>query len=177
MQQQIWQGNPKRMIENFFINGFVHGQFDIDVINMFDTDEFINCNSDEADYKSINDESRAKLNMLHQHIAKTYIEKLFENYKIGKNSMWSGVDSGSEVWHNDFIDSDRFTSNFLIYLDDNASHGNSIEVKNVFEEFKIIPKQNEFVWINQNKKFAHRATHKSGPRRLLSFEFFIPELV
>lgn len=165
------------MIENFFINGYVHGKFDIDAVTMFKDDYFIDCNSDDADVREIDTESKRKLNNLHEYISENYIKQIFTEFRVGKNGMWSGVDSGSAEWHNDFVDEDRFTSNFLIYLEDNEPFGNSIEVKNQFQEFKIVPKPNEFVWLNQNRKFMHRATHKSGPRRLLSFEFFIPSLV
>jgi len=164
-------------IEDFFTKGFVHSKFDIDVVDMFKNDHFIDCNSKEADDQVISKEAQLKLDEIHLHVGKNIIEKVFSNFTYRRNGMWCGVDTGSAEWHNDFIDGDPFTSNLLIYLEDGEPYGNFIEVKNAFEEYVVVPKPNEYVWLNQNKKFMHRATHKSGPRRLLSFEFFIPDLV
>lgn len=164
-------------MEDFFTKGFVHSKFDIDVVDMFKNDRFIDCNSKEADEESICKESQEKLDQIHLHIGETIVKTLFNDFTYRRNGMWCGVDSGSSDWHNDFIDGDPFTSNLLIYLEDGEPYGNCIEVKNKFEEHKIIPKPNEYVWLNQNRKFMHKATHISGPRRLLSFEFYIPALV
>jgi hypothetical protein len=164
------------MMENFFVNGYVHGVFDIDAKSEFSQYRFIDCNSDEAENFSIQNDAQEKLNRMHEHISEKYIRALFDDFEMKRNGMWEGVDYGSSKWHNDFTDGDPFTSNFLIYIDSNES-GNCIEIRNASDSFKVIPKENEFVWLNQNRKFEHRATHVSGQRRLLSFEFYIPALI
>ena len=67
-------------------------------------------------------------------------------------------------------------SNVIIYLDDTREHNNNIQVKNQIEEFVITPKENDFIWLNQNNLFRHKASHNDGRRRILSFEYYIDGL-
>jgi hypothetical protein len=159
------------MINNFLINGFTSDFLTLDAAFLFKKFEFPDCNNGEAE---LEEEAVELLDILHRHVAKKYVSSLFDEYSIGERGMWTGVDNMSSDWHND--SNEEFNSNFLIYLDDGELHGNSIEIKTPTEEFKIYPNKNQFVWLNQNKKFQHRATHLSGPRRLLSFEFTIPAI-
>ena len=135
-------------------------------------------NFEFPDYNNVDveleEQATQLLTILHNHIANKYVSVLFDNYVVGRRCMWTGIDNLSSDWHND--NNDEFNSNLLVYLDDGEQYGNSIEIKTPTEEFKIYPKKNQFVWLNQDKKFLHRATHISGPRRLLSFEFKIPDL-
>ena len=169
--------SPSIDVSNFFVNGFIHGKLDFDAVEMFKEFEFIDCNSDRADNFTLEPDAIVCLDAIHGYFARKLISPMCQVYEFGRNGMWFGVDSGSAEWHNDFMDGDPFTSNILIYLEDGSQYDNSIQFKNKFDEFKVVPKPNEFVWINQNKKFMHKATHNSGPRRLLSFEFYIPALI
>ena len=158
-------------MNDFLTNGFTTGILTLDVAFLFKKFHFPNCNDGDAEFTA---EASQFLSILHQHVSDKYVSKLFTEYSIGSSGMWSGVDNLSSDWHND--SNEKFNSNFLVYLDDSEQYGNSIEIKTPVEEFKIYPKKNQFVWLNQDKKFLHRATHMSGPRRLLSFEFKIPDL-
>jgi len=159
------------MLENFLLNGFATGIMQSDLAFLFKRFQFADCNDGDSE---IDPEAVNLLNALHSFISNTYVSPLFSEYTIARSCMWTGVDSLSKDWHND--NCAEFNSNFLIYLDDGETYGNSIEIKTPSEEFKIYPKKNQFVWLNQDKKFLHRATHVSGPRRLLSFEFKIPAI-
>ena len=157
------------MINSFATNGFATGIVQADLAFLFKNFSFANCSDTHSE---INYQAAKLLSILHQHIGRRYVSTVFNEYTIIKNSMWSGVDSLSKDWHNKGCQESN--SSFLIYLDDGETYGNSIEIKTPSEEFKIYPKKNQFVWLNQDKKFSYRETHVSGPRRLLSFEFKIP---
>jgi hypothetical protein len=161
------------MYNDFFTNGFVTGQIEMDAAFLFKKFEFPSCDNDDPT-PDINPSAKNLLDILHKHIAQKYVSALFADFSIGENAMWSGVDSMSTDWHND--GREGFNSNFLVYLDDGEAYGNKIEVKAVTEQFTIFPKKNQFVWLNQSGGFLHKATHVSGPRRVLSFEFDIPAL-
>lgn len=163
-------------VNSFFVNGYMHGHInEITKIN-FDKHHFIDCSDEGNCEKQQFDESlRPLLNEFYTIIEDRFISKLFNNYTLHQSNAWQGVDSYSCKWHNDFIEEQNFNSNILVYLDD--SYGkNSIEVRNQSEEFIIYPKKGDFVWLNQNPKFQHRATHLEGMRRLLSFEIYINDL-
>lgn len=164
-------------IENFFLHGYY-------------LDE--NLGMDFSDYKSMNfkdcndkDEDSwldkrylSDLKKIQEFFADRYISSIFTNYELKDCGMWEGVDDGSSKWHNDYLDGDTFNSNILVYLDDNTiENGNSIEVRGPGFTHKLYPKANQLIWLNQKRIFEHRATHSSGRRRILSFEYFIPELV
>ena len=104
-----------------------------------------------------------------------HLSKLFPNIELLEKSMWQGVDTKSKEWHTDYMVKKNFNSNLLLYLDDN--YGNNIQVKNQTEEFTIYPIRGDFIWLNQNKIFQHRADHSAGPRRLISYEIYIPGLM
>lgn len=159
------------MINDFLVNGFVTGTLSLDAAYLFKQFQFPNCNDGEATPSL---QASTYLQALHRHIAEKYVSSMFDEYGFGEHNMWSGVDAPSKEWHND--NCDEFNSNFLVYLDDGEMYNNFIEVKSPTEEFKIYPKKNQFVWLNQDKKFLHRATHTEGPRRVLSFEFNIPAI-
>lgn len=158
-------------MNEFLTNGFATGVLTLDVAFLFKRFPFPNCNDGEA---TPSPEAEMYLQSLHEHIATKYVSTMFDEFGFGEHNMWSGVDGPSQEWHNDSCD--EFNSNFLVYLDDGEMYNNFIEVKTPVEEFKIYPKKNQFVWLNQNQRFLHRATHTEGPRRVLSFEFKIPAI-
>lgn len=163
-------------LTDFFIKGFVTGKFFKDLSHFKDY-EFVYCEDTALGNgeRVVDIRCSEFLDELHHLIAENYISKIFTKYQLMSNGMWEGVDNGSSVWHNDQTDQ-NMNSNFLIYLDDTGTHDNSIEFKNDNLEYKVLPKENDFVWINQSKKFLHRATHNQGRRRVLSFEFLIDGL-
>lgn len=160
-------------MHNFFTKGYYTGQITND-LNFFNNYEFVDCNYSEK--LNIEPEVQRYLNELHSFFSENLIAKVFSSFTIKSNGMWNGVDEGSSKWHNDFEDGDPFNSNILLYLDDNFKSGNYLQVTDQNEVYTIYPKINEFVWLNQAKCFKHRAHHKSGIRRLLSFEFYIDDI-
>lgn len=157
----------------FFLDGFYHGELPDDVdINLFEYFDFNDCNKEDTWYPPM---CRAHLEQLHTWFADNVVGKVFDHYILKECNMWFGVDEPSSDWHND--NQGEFNSNILVYMDNDMRYnGNNIKVRNELEEHTIWPKRGDFVWLNQSKQFEHKATHKSGVRRVLSFEFLIPQL-
>lgn len=162
------------LVDDFLSKGYYTDFFPSDLANEFNDKEFSDCN--QVENLNIDPDTQSRLEEIHRYFLREYVLKLFPNAEMKNNGMWHGVDNGSAVWHNDQEDGDPFNSNILVYIDDNVCYNNSIEVTNGIDEYKIVPKPNQFVWLNQRKIFKHRATHNQGPRRLLSFEFYIDGL-
>ena len=159
--------------DDFFVKGFVTGKF------FTDTSKFLNYKFSNAEDPNVGEndslpkEASSDLQELHLLIGHEYLNKLFDSDYILKNKgMWEGVDEGSSTWHNDWEDGKNMNTNVLVYLDDTTEHSNSIQVKNGFNEYVILPKAGDFVWLNQGKGFKHKASHNGGRRRVLSFEYF-----
>lgn len=163
-------------IENFLSIGyFLDETPNIDLSDFYGID-IKNCNSINEKFW-IGENYEKKLEEISIHLSKKYIEKIFKNYKRLECGLWEGVDEGSSKWHNDWIDGDGFNSNILIYLDDNTTeNGNSVEIRGLDFHHVLYPKSGQLLWLNQKPIFEHKATHTSGQRRLLSFEFLIEDL-
>lgn len=163
---------------DFYVKGFIHKKFcGSDALDVFDKFKFPNSNSPDAQL-IYEPESIQHLKNIENIVLEKIVRRYFSNIQLKSSGMWSSVDEGSQKWHNDYEDGDSFNSNILIYLDDNnLENGNSLAVRNYSEEFLLRPKRGELVWLNQMKCFQHKATHKSGNRRLLSFEFLIEDLL
>lgn len=166
----------------FFIDGYIqHYDENID-INEFEKYSFQDCRDENScNYHSQNKVekhmSQLQLGEVHRYLADTYVSKLFTDFQFKECDLWSGVDDGSKEWHNDHIDGDPFNTTFLIYLDDNTpENGNYIAVRGPDTEITLYPKRGDFIWLNQNRMFEHKAKHNSGQRRVLGFEFYIPAL-
>jgi hypothetical protein len=159
------------MLSDFFVKGYYTEILEADIASEFNNYTFVNCNQTEKIH--ITEEIQVKLDRIHLFLANNYVSKIFPSYKLLNNGMWDNVDTGSSVWHNDANDGDAFNSNILLYIDDNRPYNNNIMISNGSEEFTIYPIPNQFVWLNQATGFKHKATHNAGPRRMLSFEFFI----
>jgi hypothetical protein len=159
--------------DDFFVKGFVTGKFFTD-ISKFSKYKFSDANDPNVgEEDSIPKEASSDLLELQLLIGQEYINKLFgRNYTLKNKGMWEGVDEGSSEWHNDWEDGKNMNTNLLVYLDDTTEHSNSIQVKNGFDEYVILPKAGDFVWLNQGKGFQHKASHNGGRRRVLSFEYF-----
>lgn len=161
--------------EDFFVKGFVTGKFFKD-ISKFKQYDFPNCNNPDliGETDGVPKEANSDLLELHLLIGQEYISKLFDRNYILKNcAMWEGVDEGSIDWHNDWQNGKNMNTNLLVYLDDTTEHLNSIQVRNKVDEYVVLPKEGDFVLLNQGLGFEHKATHNGGRRRVLSFEFFI----
>jgi hypothetical protein len=162
-------------ITNFFVNGYIHGHIDEIVSIDFDKYTFIDCNNENCENMVFDASLTPLLNKFYKILEDRFVSKIFNSYTLYQLNAWKGVDSYSSEWHNDFTSTSNFNSNILIYLDDSYDK-NTIEVRNAFEEFVIYPKKGDFVWLNQNPKFEHRARHVEGIRRLISFEMYINDL-
>lgn len=146
--------------------------YDISIFNRF---SISHCASYECD--TIDPAATVELKNLQLIFAERLIKKLFDEFDSVDVGMWEGVDEGTSDWHNDWQDGDNFSSNVLIYLDDNnKENGNSIQVRSHENEIILYPKRGEFIWLNQKSCFEHKATYASGVRRVLSLEYMIPEL-
>ena len=164
-------GNFK--IDDFFVKGYCTDVLSSNIAAEFSNYDFTNCNS--ANRMQVPEQVQQRLDSIHLSLADNYVSKIFTSYELLNNGLWDGVDSGSSDWHNDQT-SRGFNSNILVYIDDNRVYNNYIMVTNGAEEFKIQPQSNQLVWLNQSSCFKHKAIHTSGPRRLLSFEFFVEDL-
>ena len=166
----------------FFINGYIQHYDENINLSVFDKYNFPDCTSSEFDIKNaLSFEEKVicenYLEDIHHYVADKYVSVIFENFELKEHALWSGVDDGSKEWHNDHIDGDPFNTTFLIYLDDNTpENGNYIAVRGPDTENTLYPKRGDFVWLNQNRMFEHKAKHNSGQRRVLGFEFYIPAL-
>tara|TARA_B110000305_G_C19135552_1_gene491003 strand:- start:254 stop:745 length:492 start_codon:yes stop_codon:yes gene_type:complete len=160
-------------LDDFFVKGYYTEVCCNNIALEFSNYDFTNCNS--ANHMQVPEQVQQRLDSIHLSLADNYVSKIFTSYELLNNGLWDGVDSGSSDWHND-QKSRGFNSNILVYIDDNRVYNNYIMVTNGAEEFKIQPQSNQLVWLNQSSCFKHKAIHTSGPRRLLSFEFFVEGL-
>lgn len=162
--------------QTFFVDGYWLGTLPDDLdIEMFESFDFKDCNQSEEIW--LDPKAKIDLDRMHQWFADNYVSKVFDDFEIKDCCMWSGVDEGSKVWHNDFEYNNKFNSNILVYMDDNTeANGNNIQIASNDYINILYPARRDFVWLNQKKCFQHRATHKSGVRRVLSFEYLIPAL-
>jgi hypothetical protein len=167
-------------LNEFFIYGYILVRAPQIDLKYFDSVPFQDCNDVDSTARSalaLAPGVQRRLEWLHEHLAETCLTRLFDSFEKKDCAMWSGVDELSAKWHNDFEDGDSFNSNILIYLDDNTiENGNSIEVRGPGFERLLRPLKGDLLWLNQKKCFQHRATHTSGRRRVLSFEFMVPAL-
>jgi|GEM_PF-1533546 len=164
---------------SFFINGFVTGNFlSDDEIASFDAFSFIDCNSSGYLDRTSTLPPEEALRFFKKFSAmfeQQLISPFFKNFKLINFGMWDGSDIGSRKWHNDFEDGDAFNSNIIIYLETHSPE-HSLQVKNGERIMTVETRAGDFVWLNQMKCFQHRAIQESGPRRILSFEYFIEGL-
>jgi len=162
---------------NFFQYGYILDENCKINFSKFKSMNFKNCNEVNEDFW-LDKNYLQELKKIQSILSVEYISKIFNKFEMKECGMWEGVDEGSSKWHNDYLDGDKFNSNILVYLDDNTEkNGNSIEVRGPNFSHILYPKENQLIWLNQKKIFQHKATHKTGRRRVLSFEYFIPELI
>ena len=114
------------------------------------------------------------LNSFTEFISEKYIKPLYKNFDIVYCCVWDGVDMGSTAWHNDSVEG--FDINVLYYFDDtNPLVGGSVEFRHPTGEHKIYPVAGDLVFINQNKKFFHKASRSTACRRVASIEYKVYE--
>jgi hypothetical protein len=100
--------------------------------------------------------------IVHEHLT-----KIFKNYTPLSYFIWDKVDSVTSDWHTDNQD-----CSFLLYFDDTDEFtGGALSVKDYQNEYKIYPKKDMLIWLNQNKKFLHKAENSNKKRRLAIFQF------
>jgi hypothetical protein len=165
----------KNQKDNFLFLGYYYDECPNIDFSFFEDKEFKDCTLKEPQF--LNYEIKQRLKQYQKKLSEIYISEFFDNFEYRDCGMWKGVDEGSSKWHNDYLDGDNFNSNILVYLDDNnEKNGNSIEVRGPGFSHKIYPQKNQLIWLNQKRIFQHKATHSGGERRLLSFEYFIPDI-
>ena len=163
-------------LNNFFLKGYVQGQFWKDVSHFKDYDIKNAEDPNVGETSSVPKEAEKELEKLQIEIGKKLISKIYDKYECRNVGAWEGVDEGSVKWHNDQLDGKNMNSNVLVYLDDTREHKNGIDVKSQIEEYSLTPKENEFVWLNQSKMYQHKDSHNGGRRRILSFEYWIEDI-
>lgn len=123
-----------------------------------------------------NDEQPEELLALSQPIIQSItsdIDEHFTNTFI-EIEIWDDVDNGSKVWHNDRSLSEANLT-VLIYCDDKVE-GNTISIRGPLSSIDITPDKYDVVYVNQNKKFEHKAAISKLPRRVIGLQYFCEEL-
>jgi hypothetical protein len=124
------------------------------------------------------DSLRAYLDHLAGKLGEKYIRQIFPKFQKIECSMWTGVDSGSLHWHNDWKDKQGMNSNILLYLDSlSEKTGGALHVRGPLSEKTIYPRRGLFVWLNQSPRFLHKADRTSSQRRIVGFDYHIEDLV
>lgn len=165
----------KNQKDNFLFLGYYFDKSPNIDFSFFEDKDFKDCTLKEQQF--LEENILVELKKYQEILSDRYVKSLFSDFEYKDCGMWKGVDKGSSKWHNDFLDGDNFNSNILVYLDDNTEeNGNFIEVRGPGFSHKLYPKKNQLIWLNQKRIFEHKATYNSGQRRLLSFEYFIPQL-
>lgn len=165
MYAQVNMDSTIQNLDSFFVNGFYKGH--IDFIELINFNEFTFVEHDGKN-KVLDKDLIPIILQVQDYLKQNIISKIFDKYEVDYFA-WAGVDDYSKKWHND--SKEGFNSNILVYLDDSYGQ-NKIEIKNQVEEFTVYHKKGDFVWINQDPKFLHKATHITGNRRVLSFELW-----
>lgn len=158
---------------NFILNGHVKGTIPFIKDINFDSYSFHDCNYESGEESIVDTNLWPIIYKCRDFLIDNYVSQIFSNFELKNMSAWKNVDGGSSVWHND--QKEKLNSNILVYLDDSYNK-NTIEIKTPSKVHKIYPQKGNFVWLNQSLNFQHKATHLEGERRLISFEFDIPEL-
>ena len=170
--------NPQN---NFFLNYLIHGFFFIEddtILKMFkEIDNFgeivdVENISDNIDYIPEYTEIQNKfLQDVQNYLEEKYINQNLKTLNVSKN-IWSGVDNGSLIWHNDYLEGQDFC--FLYYLDTMVSDG-ALHFKSIKENQSVTlyPKEGTLVWLNLTNKYFHRADRSSKQRRVINLEYKI----
>jgi hypothetical protein len=127
--------------------------------------------------KYISEVEKEGLEKIQAYILDNYLKSHFYNVQPHSFGLWKGIDQNSHNWHNDYLKHKKFNITCLYYLDDMDNNtGGSLQVRSLNSFSEIYPKEEMLVILNQSKTFEHRVVATSHIRRLLSFDFFAPEL-
>lgn len=159
-------------LSNFLLNGYAHfnesGLLDLSKFNIVNVEI-----TDNLDI-SFSEEEQLLIDKYVEYISKKYVEPIYKNYIVTYCAVWDGVDLGSAEWHNDKIEG--FDFSVLYYYDStNEESGGQIEFKFPDGETIIYPKSGDLIFINQDKKFFHKASRSNSSRRVASIEYKIYE--
>ena len=159
-------------LSNFLLNGYAHfnesGLLDLSKFNIVNVEI-----TDNLDI-SFSEEEQLLIDKYVEYVSKKYVEPIYKNYIVTYCAVWDGVDLGSKEWHNDKIEG--FDFSVLYYYDStNEESGGQIEFKFPDGETIIYPKSGDLIFINQDKKFFHKASRSNSSRRVASIEYKIYE--
>lgn len=159
-------------LSNFLLNGYAHfnesGLLDLSKFNIVNVEI-----TDNLDI-SFSEEEQLLIDKYVEYVSKKYVEPIYKNYIVTYCAVWDGVDLGSTEWHNDKIEG--FDFSVLYYYDStNEESGGQIEFKFPDGETIIYPKSGDLIFINQDKKFFHKASRSNSSRRVASIEYKIYE--
>ncbi len=167
-------------IENFnqfIIEGLYCAQ-DSSISQLIDLKSCVFTNARESfSQKNISALERSGLEKVQDYLLDNYLKLHFKDIKPHSFGLWKGIDQNSHNWHNDYLKSKKFNLTCLFYLDDmDKDSGGSLQVRSLDTFCEVYPKPEMLVLLNQSKNFEHRVVATSQERRLLSFDFFAPEL-
>lgn len=159
------------MIEQF--NSFLVNGFTIfNVPDLIDLSEFniINVELNDDSVNSFSISEQAKMDTFIEYVSQNFVKSFYTDFEIVDYSVWDGVDQGSTIWHNDSVEGFDFS---VLYYFDNTDPvvGGSIEFQYPNGETKIYPKSGDLIFINQNKRFYHKASRSTSQRRIASIEY------
>ena len=157
----------------FFADGFAQGQL------QFDTYAFDDLEFPQIDYDvqvKLSEYQKQQLDKIKTQL-ELVLKKTFPEFKLTEEpGFWQGVTKENNEFHNDFTFGDKFNSNILVYLEEGTmENDNYIEVLGV-DKCRIYPLRGDFVWLNQQPQFEHRANNGEGIRRVIHFPYYIPSL-
>lgn len=159
-------------LSNFLLNGYAH----FNESDLLDLSKFNIVNVEITDNLDISfsEEEQLLIDKYVEYVSKKYVEPIYKNYIVTYCAVWDGVDLGSTEWHNDKIEG--FDFSVLYYYDStNEESGGQIEFKFPDGETIIYPKSGDLIFINQDKKFFHKASRSNSSRRVASIEYKIYE--
>lgn len=107
-------------------------------------------------------------------INKLYLDNF--NAEFGNVNGWRGIDSNTDVWHNDLIEG--WNTAFLLYMSEITEEtGGGIQFKRIDsdEVYTIYPKKYDIIIMDQSETFLHRVIPLSKPinRNVVNIEFNI----
>lgn len=147
------------MFENLYINGYYHTN-DLEITkNLISTfDLFAWSKEGKQYYYAEHDQQHSAMLDSVKLLEEKYVKFIMPTYQPVKFYLWNGVDSGTEVWHEDY--KEGFTISFLCYMSDMTKEtGGAIYFRNQNDKknyVKIYPKIGDIIIMNHSNPFQHK---------------------
>ena len=172
--------NMRMSLKNqLFSNGYaiLDGKSLVDLLDV-DTIEFaIDPEDEELDPQATPVDNFEMVNhmlkLIHQEIAREFIEPYAISYKLLHRTIWEGNTKDADLWHTDsYEDPDMF---FLLYFSDMTKYNDgALWIRGDSTEIRIVPNSGTLVAIeNNDPKWAHRAEVSQARRVVACFRFLV----